>query len=119
MPLIHVHLDREVFDKSHQDIGDAVHEAQIEALGIPADDRFQIFQPHGAGELKFDSGYNGVDRRSLLVIRVTAVHMYPATAKQAFFRAVVEKLEPLGVRPQDVLISLTENGYEDWYAGKI
>jgi Tautomerase enzyme len=119
VPLIHVHLDREVFDKSHEGIGNAIHDAQIEALGIPADDRFQIFQPHDAGELKFDTGYNGVERRHLLVIQVTAVHMYPSAIKQAFFRTVVDKLEPLGIRPQDVLISLTENGFEDWYAGKI
>jgi Tautomerase enzyme len=119
VPLIHVHLGRDVFDKSHEDIGNAIHDAQIEALGIPADDRFQIFQPHEAGELKFDPGYNGVDRRSLLVIQVTAVHMYPTATKQAFFKAVVQKLEPLGIRAQDVLISLTENGFEDWYAGKI
>jgi hypothetical protein len=119
MPLIQVHLDRDLFDKSHEGIGNAIHDAQIEALGIPADDRFQIFQPHDAGELKYDAGYNGVERRSLLVIRVTAVHMYSVATKQTFFKTVVDKLEPLGVRPQDVLISLTENGFEDWYAGKI
>jgi hypothetical protein len=119
VPLIQVHLDRQVYDKSHEDIGNAIHDAQIQALGIPADDRFQIFQPHDAGELKFDPGYNGVERRSLLVIRVIAVHMYPVATKQVFFKAVVDRLEPLGIRPQDVLISLTENGFEDWYAGKI
>ncbi|MEV4349075.1 tautomerase family protein [Actinoplanes sp. NPDC049596] len=118
MPLIQVHLDREVFEKSHEAIGEAIHDAQIAALGIPADDRFQIFQPHDAGELKFDPGYNNVDRRRLLVIRVTAVHMYPVTTKRAFFEAVVERLVPLGIRAEDVLISLTENGFEDWYAGK-
>jgi Tautomerase enzyme len=118
VPLIEVHCDRGVFDKSHEDIGNAIHDAQIEALGIPADDRFQIFTPHDTGELKFDPGYNGVDRRSLIVIRVTAVHMYPVATKQAFFRTVVEKLGPLGIRGEDVLISLTENGFEDWYAGK-
>jgi hypothetical protein len=119
VPLIHVHLDRAVFETSHEEIGNAIHDAQIEALGIPADDRFQIFQPHGPGELKFDPGYNGVDRRSLLVIRVVAVHMYPVAAKQTFFRTVVDKLGALGIRGEDVLISLTENGFEDWYAGKI
>jgi hypothetical protein len=118
LPLIHVHLNREVFDAHHEDIGRAIHEAQIEALGIPADDRFQIFQPHDAGELKFDPGYNGVDRRDLLVIRVTAVHMYNTATKQAFFRAVVDRLEPLGVRREDVLICLAENGFDDWYAGR-
>ncbi len=45
--------------------------------------------------------------------------MYPVATKQLFFKAVVERLEPLGIRPQDVLTSLTENGFEDWYAGKI
>jgi hypothetical protein len=118
LPLIHVHLNRAAFDAHHEAIGHAIHEAQIEALGIPADDRFQIFQPHDAGELKFDPGYNGVDRRDLLVIRVTAVHMYPVATKQAFFRAVVDKLQPLGIRREDVLICLTENGFEDWYAGR-
>jgi hypothetical protein len=117
VPLIHVHLDRGVFDKSHAEIGDAIHEAQIEALGIPADDRFQIFSPHDAGELVFDRGYNGVDRRNLLVVRVVAVRMYDRGTKQTFFSAVVNRLEPLGIRPEDVLICLTENGVEDWYAG--
>jgi Tautomerase enzyme len=118
VPLIQVHLDRDVFSTSHDDIGQAIHEAQIEALGIPADDRFQVFLPHGPGELKFDRGYNGVDRRSLLVIRVIAVHMYGTDEKRRFFRSVVDKLKPLGIRPEDVLISLTENGADDWYAGR-
>lgn len=119
MPLIQVHLDRDVFTASHDAIGDAIHDAQIEALGIPADDRFQIFLPHDAGGLKFDPGYNGVDRRHLLIVRVVAVHMYDTATKHRFFKAVVDKLEPLGVRREDVLICLTENGAEDWYAGKI
>jgi len=53
------------------------------------------------------------------VIRVIAVHMYDTPTKHAFFKAVVDKLVPLGIRAQDVLICLTENGGEDWYAGKI
>lgn len=119
MPLINIDLSRELFEASHAEIGNAIHDAQIEALGIPADDRFQVFQPHDSDELKFDPGYNSVDRRDLLLIRVTAVHMYPVATKKKFFAAVVDKLAPIGIRPEDVLISLTENGFEDWYAGRI
>lgn len=118
MPLIQVDLDAALYESAGDAIGEAVHQAQIEALGIPADDRFQVFRPHAKGELKFDPQYNGVDRRNLLLIRVTAVHMYPVAAKRRFFEAVVAKLGPLGVRSEDVLIALVENGFEDWYAGK-
>jgi hypothetical protein len=119
VPLINIDLSRELFEASHAEIGNASHDAQIEALGIPADDRFQVFQPHDSDELKFDPGYNSVDRRDLLLIRITAVHMYPVATKKKFFAAVVDKLAPIGIRPEDVLISLTENGFEDWYAGRI
>jgi hypothetical protein len=118
VPLIEVHLARRTYDDHHAEIGDAIHQAQIDALDIPADDRFQIFTPHDDGELKFDPGYNAVDRQALLVIRVTAVHMYATATKQAFFRSVVKHLEPIGIRPEDVLISLVENGFDDWYAGR-
>ena len=50
VPLIQVDLAREVYDSSHEAIGNALHDAQIDALGIPADDRFQIFTPHDAGD---------------------------------------------------------------------
>lgn len=118
MPLIEVHLARSTFIDHGPAMGDAIHAAQIEALDIPADDRFQIFSPHDDGELVFDPGYNDVDRQALIVIRVTAVHMYSVAKKKEFFSAVVRNFTPLGIRPQDVLISLVENGFEDWFAGR-
>jgi hypothetical protein len=118
MPLIQVDLEAELYARTGDAIGEAVHQAQIEALGIPSNDRFQVFRAHAAGELKFDPGYNDVDRQSLVLIQVTAVHMYPVAVKRRFFEAVVARLAPLGIRSEDVLISLVENGFEDWYAGK-
>ena len=118
MPLIQVDLSRELFEASHDAIGHAIHDAQTEALGIPSNDRFQVFRPHGPGELKFDETYNDVERRDLMLIHVTAVHMYPVATKRRFFETVTEKLEPLGIRREDVLICLAENGFEDWWAGR-
>ncbi len=118
MPLIQVDLSRDLFEASHDEIGNAIHDAQIEALGIPANDRFQVFRPHEAGELKFDATYNDVERRAFVLIQVTAVHMYPVATKRRFFETVVAGLEPLGIRREDVLICLTENGFEDWWAGR-
>jgi hypothetical protein len=109
VPLIQVDLERELFDSLHQELSTAIHKAQIEALGVAPDDLFQVFRPHDAGELKFDPRYNDVDRQHLVLIRITMVHMYSA---------IVEGLGQHSVRPEDILISVVENGFEDWYAGR-
>jgi hypothetical protein len=118
VPLIQVDLERELFDSLHQELSAAIHAAQIEALGITADDLFQVFCPHDANELKFDPRYNGVDRRHLVLIRITMVHMYSVAIKKNLYRAIVEGLGQHGVRPEDILVSVVENGFEDWYAGR-
>lgn len=119
MPLIQVDLRRELFDASHEQISRAIMSAQEEALGTPSDDLFQVFRPRGEGELKFDPGYNGVDRRDMLLIQVLAVHMHSVAQKRAFFGAVVERLGEVGIRPADIHIAWAENGFEDWYAGRL
>jgi hypothetical protein len=119
MPLIEVDLDRTLYDAKHAQLSAEIHQAQIDALDIPADDLFQIFRPHEAGEIKFDPTYGGVDRQSLMVIHITMVHRYPVVLKKALYKRIIERLEPLGVRPEDVQIAVVENGYEDWYAGKL
>jgi hypothetical protein len=119
LPLIQVDLDRDLFDSSHEKLSAAIHEAQIAALDIPAGDLFQVFRPRDAGELKFDPGYNDVDRQRLVLIRITMVHMYSVQKKQKLYRAIVERLGQHGVRAEDILISVVENGFEDWYAGRL
>src|SRR5215204_5626630 len=114
VPLIQIDLDRDLFDSLGDKLSDAVHQAQVDALDIPSDDLFQVFTPHGPGELRFDSAYNGVDRQRLLLLRITMVHMYPVATKQRLYRAIVERFTDAGVRAEDILISVVENGYEDW-----
>jgi hypothetical protein len=119
VPLIQIDLDRELYASLGDQLSAAVHKAQIDALDIPADDLFQVFTPHGPGELRFDPGYNGVDRQRLVLLRITMVHMYDTPTKQRLFRAVVERFAEAGVRAEDILISVVENGVEDWYAGRL
>ena len=47
------------------------------------------------------------------------VHMYSVATKQRLCRAIVERLGEAGVRAEDILISVVENGFEDWYAGRL
>lgn len=119
MPLVQIDLPRPLFEEKGKQISDEVHQAFIDALEIPADDKFQIFRPHEPGELVFDPTYGGVDRQSLVVIQVLMVHRYTVELKRALYRHLVTRLAALGIRPEDVQIGVTENHYEDWYAGRL
>jgi hypothetical protein len=119
VPLIQIDLDRELFDSLGDRLSSAIHQAQLDALDVPADDLFQVFTPHGPGELRFDPGYNGVDRQRLVLLRITMVHMYPVATKERLYRSIVERFAEAGVRAEDILIAVVENGFEDWYAGRL
>ena len=118
MPLVQIDLDRSLAERLGPQISDGVHEALVDGLGMDPTDKFQIFRTHAPGELVFDPGYNGVDRRQLVSIQILMVHMYDVTTKYAMFDQIAKRLEEIGVRPEDLLISVVENGFEDWYAGK-
>ena len=119
MPLVRVDLDRTLFAAKRAEISREIHQAQIDALEIPADDLFQVFHPHDDGELIFDPTYGGVDRQNLVVVHLTMVHRYPVVTKRGLYRAIVTRLQGVGIRPEDIQICIVENGYEDWYAGKL
>ena len=119
MPLVQVDLPRALFDEKGGKISSEIHQALIDSLAIPADDKFQVFRPRDEGELIFDPGYNGVDRRSLILIQVLMVHMYPVDLKRELYRHIVTRLDAIGIRPEDIQVAVSENGYEDWYAGRL
>ncbi len=119
MPLVQVDLPRPLFAEKGPALSDELHQALIDALEIPADDKFQIFRPREDGELLFDPGYGGVDRRSLVVIQILMVRRYTVELKREMYSCIVKRLEAIGVRREDIQIAVTENYYEDWYAGRL
>ncbi|MDR0626994.1 MAG: tautomerase family protein [Bifidobacteriaceae bacterium] len=120
MPLIQVDLDRQLWEEKGKAISGAIQRAQVEGLRIPAEDLFHVFRPREAGEIVFHPSFGGVERRSLIVIRVVFVHEHPVVKhKYAFYEAVAREFADLGIRSDDIMICVTENTYEDWYAGYV
>ncbi len=118
LPLVQIDLPRSVFEEKGSQISKEVHQAFIDSLDIPANDKFQIFRPRELGELVFDN-YPGVDRKALIVLQILMVHHYTVELKREMFRSIVARLAALGIRPEDIFISVAENAYEDWYAGRL
>jgi phenylpyruvate tautomerase PptA (4-oxalocrotonate tautomerase family) len=119
MPLVQVDLPRPLFEEKGTQISTEIHQAFIDALKIPADDKFQVFRPREGGELVFDPGYGGVDRRNLILIQVLMVRSYAVESKRELYRHIVTRLAAIGVRREDIQIAVTENHHEDWYAGRL
>ncbi|MBA2382626.1 MAG: tautomerase family protein [Chloroflexi bacterium] len=101
-------------------LGDAVHAALVETMGVPARDRFQVIEQHAPGEFVFDRAYLDVPRSDRFVlIQVTLSAGRSTEVKQSFYRRLAELVhERVGLSIDDVAICLIENQREDWSFGR-
>jgi phenylpyruvate tautomerase PptA (4-oxalocrotonate tautomerase family) len=117
MPLVRITLRADLPARTQRDIADGVHTALVEAIGIPVADRFQIISTRPADALIFDPDYLGVARQDLVAVEITLVRGRSVALKKALFAGIATQLGKVGVRPADVLITLTEVGREDFSVG--
>ncbi|MFJ6378660.1 tautomerase family protein [Kitasatospora sp. NPDC092039] len=117
MPLVRIDLSTDRPPAVRRAIADAVHQALVDAVGIPADDRFQIVTPHDPEELVFDPNYLDVARRDVVCVQITLVAGRPRELKLDLYRRLAANLTEVGVRPEDVFVTLTENALDDWSVG--
>ena len=122
MPLVRVDAPDSRSAEDLAAIGDGVHRALVEAIGIPKQDRFQVLSRHAAGGLVFDRHYLGISRSDGVVfVQITMSLGRSVEQKKAFYKRLVEDMNTqLNVRPQDVVINLVEVAKENWsYGGGI
>ena len=119
MPLARIDLPRGKPPAYRQTIADVVLEGVVSILKAPPGDRFQIIAEHDATTLLIDPHYLGIERSAeALVIQLTLNEGRTVETKQAFYSFVAETLHTrLGLRREDVVISLVEVKKEDWSFG--
>lgn len=119
MPLVRIDLPAHLDAATGASVGDVVHTALVGVLNVPADDRFQIITSHAADTLVIDPTYLGIQRGpDALIIQITLNTGRTVALKRAFYSAVAQGLHArLGLRPEDVFISLVEVPKENWSFG--
>ena len=119
MPLIRISLIKGKPTAYIHAIGEGVHQALIDAFGIPADDRFQIIQQHERDELIYDPDYLGIHRTDDVVfINIIAGNWRDTARKKALFKAIADNLaHSPAIRPEDVLVVLSPNDRDEWSFG--
>ncbi|MFC3551369.1 tautomerase family protein [Lysobacter cavernae] len=119
MPLVRIDLLEGKSDAYCAGLGEVIYEAMRATLNVPENDRFQIVNTHPDGAMAIDGTYLGIERsRDCVVIQVTLNHGRSVAMKRAFYRAVADGLHArLGLRREDVFISLVEVAKENWSFG--
>src|SRR4029453_978321 len=119
MPLVSIDLPRGKTAEYRRTLGDVVYEAMIQTINVPANDRFQVITEHPPDELSIDPPYPGIERRAdCVLIQVFLNEGRTTELKKAFYRAIADGLQQrLGLRKQDVFITLVEVKKENWSFG--
>lgn len=115
MPLVKVDIHDHLADRRAA-ISNAIHSGLVEGWDMPADDLFQIFTVHPAGDLFYSRTYPDADRSDIVFIQILAYRGYSPDVKQRGAALVVEQLTALGIKRDDILIAVSDNGDGDWFA---
>lgn len=119
MPLVRISLREGKSEQYRRALADGVHQAMVEAIDIPLQDRFQIVTEHSAMDLIYDPAYLGIHRSDdFVIVQITLSFGRKPPQKKKRFQPMVEILgKSPGVRPQDLLINLVETAWENWSFG--
>ena len=118
MPLVRISLIQGKTAAQRRSIGDAVHRALVETIGVPERDRFQVITEHEPNELVYDRQFLGIQRTDgIVMLQITISSGRSLEQKRALYRRITENLVYLDIRAEDVWINLVEVPRENWSFG--
>ena len=119
MPLARIDVPRGMKAEDRAAAGAIVYEALRATLDVPEHDHFQVIAEHAEGDLVIDETYLGIARTAAaILIQVTLNDGRSVERKKASFEAVADGMnQRLGMRREDVVISLVETKKENWSFG--
>jgi 4-oxalocrotonate tautomerase len=119
MPLVRIALREGKSEQYRRAVADAVHQALVESIEAPAQDRFQIVTEHSGNDLIYDPNYLGIDRNDdIVIVQITLSTGRKLGQKRKLYQRMAEILEKnAGLRPQNLVISLVEVAWENWSFG--
>lgn len=110
MSQVRIYGHREALATSRGAISDAVHSCLMDALGLPETKRFQRFFPMDSEDF-----IHPADRSErYTIIEISMFSGRSAEAKRRLIQLLFERLEGIGIAPQDVEITIFESPAANW-----
>jgi 4-oxalocrotonate tautomerase len=117
MPLVTIHLREGKALEHRRAIADSVHQAMMDALKIPSDDRFQLIVEHSPENMIHDRVFLGIERSDASVFVQIVINQRDPSQKLKMYEHIVDNLaESPGIRKEDVFIGVVEVARENWWA---
>jgi phenylpyruvate tautomerase PptA (4-oxalocrotonate tautomerase family) len=119
MPLVRIDLVKGLTEPQIAAIGNAIQKAMVETVGVPERDRFQVINEHAPNRFLYNRGYLGVERSDMqVVVQIFFSKGRTTEQKQALYAALAKYISTdAQLRPEDVMVVLSENTREDWSFG--
>ena len=119
MPLVRISLIKGKPKDFGKNVGEIIYRTMVDTINVPAKDHFQVITEHDNNSLIYDADYLDIRRTDgIIFIQITLNEGRTRDLKKALYKTIAERLHTeLGVRPEDVLISLVEVKKENWSFG--
>ena len=119
MPFTQISLRKGKSLDYRRELMEEIYLAMRESIKIPENDRFATVNELEDGNFNNSGDYLGISRSDDIVyIQITLNSGRTTDKKKALYAKIAERLHAnLGIRPEDVVISLLEVSPEDWSLG--
>jgi len=120
MPLVRISLREGKSSEYRRAIGDGIHRAMVETLGVPEQDHFQVITEHDAEGLVYDQSYLGIRRDDdIVLVQVTlSAGRKPPQKREFMARAAALLAQNPGLEARNLFINLVEVAWENWSFGE-
>lgn len=119
MPLVRIDVSSTLPPVRVAAVADSVHQALVATVDVPQADRFQVITAHDRSGLRIDPQFLDIQRSTeALIIAVTFRRGRTDDQKRNLYRQIVERASVAAdMRPEDIMVVLTENTLSDWSFG--
>ena len=118
MPLVRLDLPAQTTPQTMRTVADAVHQALVTTLGIPAADRFQTITRRSADEIIGSSECLGIAHSDQVVfVQITMAPRSVELKKSLYLEIACAIARETHFKSSDVIINLVESARENWSFG--
>ena len=110
MAQIKIYGLRDHLDPIKSALSDAIHSCVVDALQFPSDKRAHRFFPLEPEDFLYPAGRS--DRYT--IVEISLFEGRTVAAKKTLMRLMFQRVQQLGIAPQDLEITLTETPRHNW-----